>query len=87
MIFQETISSLQMSLNSSSNTLSTYWQTQTETVSELLKRLVRNIRYASRRYRAVRNEYNRLHDPIISKAYSTMAARSSPCDGKRHFLT
>jgi hypothetical protein len=76
-----------MSLNSSNNTLSTYWQNQTETVSELLKRLVHNIRYASRRYRTVRNEYDRLHDPIISKAYSTMAARSSPCDGKRHFLT
>lgn len=77
-----------MSLSISSNTLSNYWQNQTETVSEMLKRLVRNIRCASRRYRAVQNEYNRLHDPIISKAYSTMAAtRSSSCDGKRHFLT
>jgi hypothetical protein len=77
-----------MSLNSSRNTLSTYWQNQTETVSELLKRLVRSIRYVNiRRYRAVRNEYDRLHDPIISKAYSTMANRNPPCDGKRHFLT
>ena len=77
-----------MSLNISSNALSTYWQNQTETVSEMLKRLVRNIRCARHRYRAVQKEYNRLHDPIISKAYSTMTTDRSLCsDGKRHFLT
>ncbi|KAI9554824.1 hypothetical protein GHT06_020101 [Daphnia sinensis] len=76
-----------MSVQISSNAVSVYWQNQTENLSELLKRLFRNIRCASRRYR-VHNEYDRLNDPIISKAYSTMLSAESPCSGgpKRRFL-
>lgn len=76
-----------MSVQVSSSAVSIYWQHQTENLGELLKKLVRNIRYARRRYR-VQNEYDRLNDPIISKAYSTMLTTTSPWsdEPKRHFL-
>lgn len=74
--------------------MSIYLQNRTEQTSEIIKKLARRIRCASRRHLAINSEYNRLRDPMISKAYSTMSTprnqdeiHQSSIGSKRHFLT
>lgn len=83
-----------MPVNISSKGVSIYLQSRTEQTSEIIKRLARRIRCLSRRHLAIHSEYNRLRDPIISKAYSTMSvprnqddAQQCSIGSKRHFLT
>lgn len=83
-----------MPVNISSKGMSVYFQSRTETTSEVLKRLAHRIRVASRRH-LIHSEYSRLRDPIISKAYSTMTTHrnlddsSQQCSNglNRQFLT
>ena len=81
-----------MPVKSVNNSALGYWYNRTETANDMLKRLVRNIRCAKRHQR-VFSEYNRLNDPIISKAYATMSTaplnplNAHPCsDGSKRQL-
>lgn len=58
--------------NRASNALSN----SSDSISELLQRLITKTAKLTGRYSPTEENYNRLNDPIISKAYCTMAASS-----------